>query len=196
MRRQRPTSSERLRLLKKIDANNQLDKRRRRLYNRKFHGSFVFIATWFIRLIYLILFVIVLIFNDKSGNTRPEIVQDKKIESYTSVSRRGSAKITTLFFTTNFERYTSNIGGISIPAFGVGDTILIERNIFNKPIYFTKQGWYLKYGIDVNFICYYIVLFVSLISLGFNDGLDRFTKKLLLIILTIDIVAIFCYFFT
>lgn len=194
MRRQRPTSSERLRLLKKIDANIQLDKRRRHLYNRKFHRSFIFLTAWFIRLIYFVLFIIVIFFNDKSGDTRPEIVQDKKIESYTNVSRRGSTKITTLFFTTNFGNYTSNIGDTRIPVFGYGDTILIERNVFNKPIYFTKQGWYLKYGIDVNFAYYYIVLFVSLISLAFNDGLDKFTKKLLLIILTIDIVAIFCYF--
>lgn len=196
MRRPKTTASERQRYLRQLDNNIQLDKRRRRLYNRKFRRSFIFIATWAVRLIYFTLFILVLILNDKTGSFQNEIVQDKKVETYTNVSRRGTQKITTLYLKTDHDTYTSNIGDIRLPAFNIGDTLVIERNIFGKPIYFLKDEWGYKYGIDVNFALYYIVLFITFISLFFNDGLDRFTEKILLVVWTIDILAISFYFLT
>jgi hypothetical protein len=196
MRRPKLTVSERQRYLRQLDNNILLDKRRHRLYNRKFRRSFIFIATWTVRLLYFALFILVLIFHNKIGSLQNEIVQEKNIESYTSTSRRGTRKVTTLYLKTDRDSYTSNIGDTRLPPFNAGDTIIIERNIFGKPIYFLKENWNWKYGIDVNFVYYYIVLFITFISMFFNDGLDRFTAKILWIAWTIDIMAIACYFLT
>jgi hypothetical protein len=197
MRRPRPSNSERLLLLKQLEQSQALDKRRRRLYNRKYRKSFFFVSIWAGRLIYIILFVVVSFLHDKSGSFRDETVINRNVESYINTSRRGSSnRVTTLTIETNFKSYTSEFGDKYPPAFNIGDTLTIERNIFNKPIYFTKSNWHLKYWIFTNPIYYYVILFLTLISLFFNDGLDRFTDKILLIIWSANIIAIAIYFLT
>ena len=196
MRRPRPSNSERLFLLKQLEQSQALDKRRRRLYNKKYRKSLFFVSIWAGRLIYIILFFVVLFLHDKSGSFREETVLNKNIESYTSTTKRGSYKVTTLTIETNFKSYVSEFGDKYPPSFNIGDTLIIERNIFNKPIYFTKSNWNLKYWIFTNPMYYYIILFLSLISLFFNDGLDRFTDKILLIIWSANIIAIAFYFLT
>lgn len=196
MRRPRPSNSERLFLLKQLEQTQALDKRRRRLYNKKYRKSLFFVSIWVGRLIYIILFFVVLFLHDKSGSLRKETVLNKNIESYTRTTRRGSYRVTTLSIETNFKSYVSEFGDKYPPSFNIGDTLIIERNIFNKPIYFTKSNWNLKYWIFTNPIYYYIILFLTLISLFFNDGLDRFTDKILLIIWSANIISIAIYFLT
>ncbi len=196
MRRPRPSNSERLLLLKQLEQSQAFDKRRHRLYNRKYRKSFFFISIWAGRLIYIILFFVVTLLNDKSGSFRDETVLSRNVESYINTSRRGSYRVTTLNIETNFKNYTSEFGDKYPPGFKTGDTLIIERNIFNKPIYFTKSNWHFKYWIFTNPIYYYVILFLTLISLFFNDGLDRFTDKILLIIWSANIIGIAFYFLT
>ena len=196
MRRPRVSYEERVRLLKKIDLHQLLDKRRRRLYNIKYRKSFLFVSILIGRLAYVSLFVIVSFLHFEPGEQREEIVMNKKIESQTTTSRTGSIKITTLYIETNYGNYTSNLGENRPPDFKSGDKLFIERNIFNKPIYFSKTGWYLKYGLQTNFTYYFIILFITLISFFFNDGLDRFTDKILLITSASNILGIMFYFLT
>jgi hypothetical protein len=132
----------------------------------------------------------------KTGSFRDEIVLNKNIESYTNTTRSGTYKVTKLYIETNFKNYTAKFGDNYPPNFNVGDTLTIERNIFRKPIFFSKSSWNVKYWIHSNFIYYYIVLFLTLMSLFFNDGLDRFTDKILLIIWSSNIIGIAIYFLT
>ena len=196
MRRPRPSNSERLLLLKQLEQSQAFDKRRRKLYNRKYRKSFFFVSIWVGRLIYIILFFVVLLLHDKYGSSRDEIVLSRNVESYINTTRRGSHKVTTLTIETDFKSYTSEFVDKYPPSFNTGDTLTIERNIFNKPIYFTKSNWHFKYWIFTNPIYYYVILFLTLISLFFNDGLDRFTDKILLIIWSANIIGIAIYFLT
>lgn len=196
MRRPRPSNEERSRLLKQIDQHQFLDKRRRRLYNKKYRKSFLFVSILIGRLAYIALFITVGFLHFEPGEQREEIVMNKKIESYISSSRYGSTKITTLYIETNYGNYTSNLGETRPPNFESGDKIVIEKNIFYKPIYFSKAGWHYKYGLYTNFTYYFIILFVTLLSLFFNDGLDRFTDKILLITWALTIFGITFYFLT
>lgn len=194
MSRSRKSYQERQRISLLIDKHQSLDKRRRQLYNKKYHKSFFFISIWAGRLAFLILFIIVAVFYNKHGESREEIVKNKNTETYTKASKGGgSYQETTLYIETDYSDYVSKFGDIK-PHFNIGDTLIIERNIFKKPIYFTKNNWDTKYLIIKKYYFFYIMLFITLISFFFNDGLDRFTDKILLIVWTGNIIGIACFF--
>jgi hypothetical protein len=181
MRRPRLNTEQRDKLFSRIDRKNELEKRKSRLYNRKFRKSPLFIVSWLLRLIYIAGFASISFFNDLSNGFTEEIVLEKEIKSATVRQETTTIKDATMFLKTNKDNYSFNVTGIRVPKVNVSDTILIERNIFNKPTYFTKQGWIIKYAVQLNFVFYYFVLFIAFISLFFNNGLDKFTKWLLLI---------------
>lgn len=196
MRRIRLTSSGRQNLLRQIDITIQLDKRKRRLYNKKFRRSLIFIAAWVVRVIYLSLYILILTLYERSSGYENELVLERNVESYKVYSRQGSYWVTELNFRTNHDRYCSKFRDSGAPAFKINDTLMIERNIFGKPIYFTKDSWPLKYSIDLSSLLYSLILFLTLVSMGFNDGLDRITKRILHITWIIDALAIFFFFLT
>lgn len=195
MRRARLSNQERMRILKRVERSQFLDKRRRSLYNKKYRKSFFFISVWAGRMIFIILFIVASVLHSKSYSTRKEIVINKYTDSYISRTKRGTYRMTDLHIETKFQRYLSKFKNDTPPDFKVGDTLLIERNIFHKPVYYTKSNWNSKYWIEFNFIYYYIILFLTIVSLFFNDGLDRFTDKILLIIWSANIIALIVYFF-
>lgn len=101
---------------------------------------------------------------------------------------------TTLFLKTDKEDYTVDFTGFVIPELNINDTITIERNYFGKAIYLTNPGWNWKYTIDHNFYVYFVVLIMTFISFFFNDGLDRFTTKTILVTSLIDILTLILFF--
>lgn len=195
MKRPRLTNQERMKILKRVEKSQFLDKRRRQLYNKKYRKSIFFISVWAGRVVFIVLFIIASVLHNKPYSTTKEIVVSKYTESYISRTKSGSFRMTDLHIETKFQNYLSKFKDKSPPDFNVGDTLLIERNIFTKPVYFTKSDWNSKYWIRFNFITYYIILFLTIVSLFFNDGLDRFTDKILLIIWSLNIIALVMYFF-
>lgn len=184
-----------MKILKRVERSQFLDKRRRQLYNKKYRKSFFFISVWAGRVVFIVLFIIASVLHNKPYSTKKEIVVSKYTESYISRTKRGSFKMTDLHIETKYQNYLSKFKDETPPDFNVADTLLIERNIFTKPVYFTKSNWNSKYWIQFNFIYYYIILFLTIVSLFFNDGLDRFTDKILLIIWSLNIIALVIYFF-
>ncbi|MFL5751888.1 MAG: hypothetical protein ACJ76F_00655 [Bacteroidia bacterium] len=185
---------EREKIAGRLQRRRELDKRRRRLYNRRYRKSFIYISTWILRLAYISLFFLAFLFNYRSAGSKKEKVISRTIEKYNNRSIHGAQEINILYFETDRGSYQFNIGNIGLPKFKEGDTLLIERNIFGKPIYFTKEDWGKKYELQVNLLMYYLVLFLTFLSLFFNDGLDRFTDKILWLAWTLDIFAITAYF--
>ena len=59
----RHTIESRKKLLLQIDKRNNSEQRKRRLYNRFYRKSFIFIGAWVARIIYVLLFIIVIVFN-------------------------------------------------------------------------------------------------------------------------------------
>jgi len=194
MRKQRLTNEERLRLLKLADKKNVLFKRKRTLYNRIYRKGFLFKAAWIVRSLYIVLFIAVALLFNKATYIKKEIVVDKQVESYKTVSGYGTFENTTLFLKTNAGKYTSNFTDFDVPDLHTNDTVRVEHNVFGKPIYLTNPGWNWKYSIDSDFKLYCIMLFITVISLFFNDGLDRFTSKILWVTLTTAVITILLFF--
>lgn len=194
MRRPKLSSEYRNKILQQIDKNNQYEERKHRLYNKIYRKSFIFIGAWAIRIIYFTLFIVVALTYHNSKGSRKETLLEKKAETITAVSKLGFQSLTTLYLETNEGSYSSNIGDIFLPPLNKNDTIIIERNMYNKPISFSKEGWNVKYSIDANFVFYYIILFLTFISFFFNNGLDPFTTKILYLCYAIDIITIAIFF--
>jgi hypothetical protein len=197
MRRPRHTIESRKKILLQIDKRYTSEQRKRRLYNRVYRKSFIFIGAWVARIIYILLFISVMVFNKSSGGFRNEKLISKSVDSYVSHSKyRNGAVVSTLYLETESNSYESNISNVDVPELFINDTLQIERNIFGKAIYFTKKDWGIKYSISTNFVIYYMILFLTIISFFFNDGLDLFTSKILWLCYAVNIIAIAVYFFT
>jgi hypothetical protein len=197
MRRPRHTIESRKKILLQIDKRYTSEQRKRRLYNRVYRKSFIFIGAWAARIIYILLFISVMVFNKSSGGFRNEKLISKSVDSYVSHSKyRNGAVVSTLYLETESNSYESNISNVDVPELFINDTLQIERNIFGKAIYFTKKDWGIKYSISTNFVIYYMILFLTVISFFFNDGLDLFTSKILWLCYAVNIIAIAVYFFT
>lgn len=197
MRRPRHTIESRKKILLQIDKRYTSEQRKRRLYNRVYRKSFIFIGAWAARIIYILLFISVMVFNKSSGGFRNEKLISKSVDSYVSHSKyRNGAVVSTLYLETESNSYESNISNVDVPELFINDTLQIERNIFGKAIYFTKKDWGIKYSLSANFVIYYLILFLTVISFFFNDGLDLFTSKILWLCYAVNIIAIAVYFFT
>lgn len=194
MRKPRLSDEERKRLLNLADKKNALAIRRRKLYNRSYRKSAFFMSAWAVRLLFMALFVIVAVFFNKTSQSKKEKILSRHVESIKTVSGHGTYDITTLSLQTNAGSYTSNFTDFDIPALNVNDSVHVERNFFGKPIYFTNPGWNWKYSIDSTFYLYFVVLTLTLISFFFNDGLDRFTTKVLWFTLIVDIITSALFF--
>lgn len=194
MRKPRLSDEERKRLLNLADKKNALAVRRRRLYNRLYRKSAFFMSAWAVRLLFIALFVIVAVFFNKTSRSKKEKILSSHVEFIKTVSGHGTYDITTLFLQTNAGAYTSNFTDFDIPALNVNDSVHVERNFFGKPIYFTNPGWNWKYSIDSTFYLYFVVLALTFISFFFNDGLDRFTTKVLWFTLIVDIITSALFF--
>jgi len=191
MRHSRLTENERNLIYEEINeikSRKLLNKRKKRLYNRFYRKSPFFISMWSIRLFYIIMFFYLVFSESISSGFREEIVSDSKTENYTirSNNRRwnSSYEETSLKFITNKNNYTSYFRNTSAPFIQKNDTILIERDIFNKPIFFTKREWDMKYKINSYFddIILYInilLVIITLISFAFNDGLYKYNNMVL-----------------
>lgn len=196
MPKPRFNKEQRERLLSKLAHSKELESVKRRRYNRIYRRSFFFRASWTARIVYILLYVLIFFLYDQSKGFTREIVEKTETDITYSNPKYSRAKITTLYFETNNSNYTANVTGIFVPPFKEGDTLLIEHNIFGRPIYFTKENWSMKYAISSNFVFYFLILFVTIVSMFFNDGLDRFTDKILMIIWFLNIISIGIFFFT
>ena len=196
MRRPRPSTKSIQKALQTLEQNKILEKRRRRLYNRKYRKSFFFISVWVGRLLYFSLFVIVCSTHEIINTTRQEVLNNCEIEEYQAHSRRGSYQVTEVSLETQYGHYFAKLINVDLPKLVTGDTVIIVRNYYGKPIYFTQKSWSLMYGLTNNLIFYSFILFPTFVSFFFNDGLDRFTDKLLLLIWAADVIAISLYFLT
>jgi hypothetical protein len=194
VRKPRLSNEERERLLGLADKKSLRFKRKRSLYNRLYRKSFLFMGAWAVRLLFVCAFMLVGLLFNKTKNISKEQVVSTFIDVVHIESGHGTIEKTTLSLQTNKAPYTIDFTGYVLPELNAGDSINIEQNYFGKAIYFTNPGWNWKYTIDHNFYVYFAILVFTLISFFFNDGLDRFTTKTLLITSVTDIITLILFF--
>ena len=138
---------------------------------------------WAIRVLYCISFFVIVFTDNISAGFRDEIVQEVHSETYKQYSKntRGYDLVTDLDITTNKSNYSASFRRESPPNFSKGDTLQIERDIFNKSMYFSKKDWDQKYAFSFpfDFILMFInllLVIITLISFAFNDGLFKYNN--------------------
>jgi hypothetical protein len=197
IRRESLTLKERLKLLDRFKRKSEVDERKKRLYNRIYRKSPLFIFSWIIRSSFLILFIITFLYHYTTTDTKREVVQNQNIETYYVRTNKygGQRRVTDLHLKTTNNEYVVNLNGITIPLISNGDTIIIDNNYLGKAIYITKENWDWKYGLPINFGWYFVVFFITFLSTFFNNGLDRFTTKLIMVTSSLDLLTLFLYVF-
>lgn len=182
-------------LLKQIKDAQALEKRKRRLFNRIYRRTFFFKATWVCRLLYSFLFFFVAFTHNIPKTSRKEVVIAKSVDVYNSYTKGGTRVQTRyLKFTTNYGTYERSFTRTYLPDFEIDDTLIIERNYYNKVIFFTKIGWALKYGFSTHFQFYYLVFFATFLSFFYNDGFYKQTRQIILAICIVNLLTLVAYF--
>ncbi len=194
MKRPKLSNDKKAKLLENLDKNLALKAEEKKQFNKIFRKSPLFISSWIIRLVFLIFFITAISLQHKTSSINEEVLLERQIKRDSSFQTQTQV-ISTIYLTTKQGSYTGDISNVSIPGFDVGDTMLIQKNIFGKPTFFTRKQWPYKYELSYGLEVYYIVLFLTLISMGFNDGLDKHTKKILWGFMIVDVLTILCYFF-
>lgn len=197
MRRRQTTFEFRQRLRAVYDKRHALHERKFRLLNRKFRRSPFYISAWIVRILYVLALILLFVKHSEPMSVSEEIIKYKNVELYTTTSGRYSTtqtKHADLTLITNKATYKTSLIGIKSPSYDIGDTIYIEKNMFNKPIYFFKQNWNIKIGISFPFLYYFLILGSNFISMFFNNIQDKFTIIFLSMSMLISILSIAFYF--
>lgn len=194
MKRSKLPDDKKAEMLANLDKQLAVNAEEKKLLNKQFRKTPLFIGSWVIRIACLAFFLTAIMLHNTTSTINEEVMVERHIKRDSSFQTQTQV-ISTIYFTTNREHYTGDISSKIIPGFGVGDTMLIQKNLFGKPTFFTRKHWPYKYELDYGLEIYYIVLFLTLVSMGFNDGQDKFTKKILWIFMIIDIIAIALFYF-
>ncbi|MES2516022.1 MAG: hypothetical protein V4580_17845, partial [Bacteroidota bacterium] len=169
-----------------------LHERKRRLYNRFFHKSLFYRSSLAVRLGYVVMFVIVFCLYNTTHSTRLERYVQCESRSF-----RGQKSTTDIVhIQTNYDEYRVSNDFRNCSRFKPGDILIVERNLFGKPIHFTQDEWDMTYGIYKNYVYYYMLLFATALTFFFHDGLDFFTTKLLYLFYAVDLISMVAFFIT
>ena len=198
MRRKERTFEYRKKLREKFDTKLKLEQRKNDLLNKQFRKSPFFISVWIVRGLFILFFILVSITHNIPKSISEETILYKSINRYTTYSGgRYSSKTKTvadLTLKTNKGIYKANIASLSLPPFGTDDKVCIETNYYGRPIYFYKPDWLTKVSLQINFGYYFITLFLTSISLAFNNIKDKTTIGFLLSATILDLLTVTIYF--
>ncbi len=142
--------------------------------------------------LYLSFLTVAYFLDDRFSNQQLEEAQWVKhtqVETY----RRYSKRIYYSFeIKTNTDTYflSDREYGINVQQ---GDKIIIERNLFGKPIYYTKFGWHNKFRLDL-FWAYQWIFWLTLLSLIFKYWNFAYWTYFLVLFSLIDTIALIAYF--
>ncbi|MES2513944.1 MAG: hypothetical protein V4580_07350 [Bacteroidota bacterium] len=193
MKRPNVSPAKKAEMLANLDNQNALKAADKKQFNKQFRKTPLFIGSWVIRIACLAFFISAMALHNTTSSINEEVLIERTIKRDSTFQAQTQVN-STMYLTTTEGHYIGDISGKTIPGFQVGDTMLIQKNLFGKPTFFTKKDWPYKYELDYGLEAYYIVLFLTLISMGFNDGQDKFTKKILWVFMIADMVAVACYF--
>jgi len=197
MRRRQTSFEFRQKLRAVYDKRHELNERKFRLLNKKFRKSPFYISAWAVRFLYIFALIILFVKHSDPTSVSEEIIKYKNVDIYSTTSGRYNTTRThhaDLTLVTNRATYNTSLIGIKSPSYDIGDTIYVERNVFNRPIYFFKQNWNIKIPISFPFLYYFLILGSNFISMFFNSIQDKSTIIFLSMTMLISILSITFYF--
>jgi hypothetical protein len=158
------TDEERNKLRKFLFLREKADREEEDRENETFKKSGWYKFSLSVCFLYLSFFIFIYFLDDRFGNRQLEevqLVKGTQVETYHRYSKRISysfeikTKIDTYYVTdSDYDIFIEH-----------GDKIIIERNLFGKPIYYTKIGWYNKFPINPNWV-YYLIYALTLMALA------------------------------
>lgn len=193
MKRPKLSNDKKAQMLEHLNTQRALKAEEKKAFNKQFRKSPLFISSLIIRITFVVFLITAFSLHHNTATINEEILAERHIKRDSSFQTQTEV-ISTIYLRTNKGQYKGDISNLSIPGFDVGDTLLIQKNLFGKPTFFTMKHWPYKYELDYGLEAYYIVLFLTLVSMGFNDGQDKFTKKILWSFMLIDLITILCFF--
>jgi hypothetical protein len=188
----RHTEEERRILREQAERRAQARYEREEEINKRFRRSPLFVATFCLRVFFLLFFCFIFFFEGGPVSYSEETVVFAEKGVYLSTG--AGIKVMKLDVVTDVAFYSLHFESGVPPALAKGDHILIGRNIFNKPSRLNKATWKNSHAIALNWPLYIMAVLITIISLSFNDNTDRITEKVIWVAWTIDIIALLCYF--
>lgn len=159
------------------DYQRAAEERKRRLYNRIYHKSLIYRICYAARLIFLLFFFWLFIYEGGVTRLAKEKVTDV---GYWETDRNKANWQEFLHFSTHENNYEALMEWRSYPYVKPGDTILVHYNYFNKAFSFKilkEVEWHPFY---MNWVFMGLIAFLVILSLFYRDGLDTATHKLIL----------------
>jgi hypothetical protein len=150
------------------------------LLKEEYFRSKPFIIGLAIKILYIIFCFALIPLSQMSSYHTEEIYLDGIYNTTTYTSAKSGAKSSVRFFEfkTNLNEYVIPCGYGYVPALIKGDTLQIERNFLGKSTYINKENWVKKYNIPPNYIYYFMLGFMTIVALYFNDGSKYFDRRL------------------
>ena len=154
------TDEERNKLRKFLFLREKADREEEDRDNDTFKKSGWYKFSLSLCFLYLSFFIFIYFLDDRFSNTQSEVVQWVTHRSVEEYNRRTNGVSYSYSFEINTNEDTYSLSGRNYGvALEEGDTIIVERNLFGKPIYYFKSTWNHKYSLDTSRIYFLIFAF-------------------------------------
>ncbi len=167
------------------------------LLKEEYFKSKVFKIGLALKLLYVIFCFALFPLSQISNYHTEEIFVEGFYNNTSYVSPKSGTKSSKRFFefTTNLNEYVVPCGYGYLPTLKEGDTLLIERNFLGKSTYINKNRWAKKYNIPPNYMYYFMLGFMTIVTLYFNDGSKFFDRRLNLLFIFLCTLFLLAYLF-
>jgi hypothetical protein len=167
------------------------------LLKEEYFNSKVFKIGLAVKILYLIFCFSLIPLSRISNYYTKELFVDGIYNTTTYSSSKSGTKCSVRFFefTTNLNQYDVPCGYGYFPTLIKGDTLLIERNFLGKSTYINKNKWAKKYNIPPNYMYYFMLGFMTIVTLYFNDGSKFFDRRLNLLFIFLCTLFLLAYLF-
>ncbi|PBQ30640.1 hypothetical protein CNR22_02245 [Sphingobacteriaceae bacterium] len=187
------STQEREEFLAKIDAKKQAQDEKLRLINLAYHRTPLYMATFVLRMLFLLFFTWIFFWDGGSGEITQETVLQTDKGIYLTYA---NVKVEKLTFETPAGDYEALFERTPMPYLSKGIQLNIEHNCVGKATYFFRKGEKIKYPLAVSWILYISIAILTVMSFKFNDALESFDHKFLWITWTANLFAFGHYFLT
>ena len=158
------TDEERNKLRKFLFLREKADREEEDRENETFKKSGWYKFSLSVCFLYLSFFIFIYFLDDRFSNTQSEVVQWVKHTMDEHVYRGTNWSSNSFEIKTNVNTYSLGDRGYGLNV-EQGDTVIIERNLFGKPIYYTELDWNNKFSLRPNYF-YYAIFILTLIALA------------------------------
>ncbi len=150
------------------------------ILQKAYHKSPSFIIGLTLKIFYILFCIALIPLSTQSSHQTNEIFLEGhyNINTYTIGNSGGKSSTRYFEFKTDKNKYAVPCGNTYALPLQKGDTIIIEKNFLNKSTYLAKKGWSIKYNIPPKYMFYFMLGFLTIVALFFNDGTKKFDKMI------------------